>query len=247
MAEAIQLGDIVIAMTRKNIKHVHLSVHPPTGRVTLVAPIGTRPEVARAYAISKLGWIRDQQTKLLRQARETPRQYVERESHYLWGRRYLLSIVEMDAKPLVRLSHRRITLAVRPGSTSERRGEVMHEWHKALLHEAVPPLIRTWEARLGVTVSGYFLQRMKTKWGGCNHRAGNIRLNTELVKKPKDLLEYVVVHEMLHLIEPTHNERFVALQSEHYPTWREAQADLNALPLSAEAWRAAESATPPAD
>ena len=238
MAKTIQLGDIVIAMTRKDIKHVHLSVHPPVGRVTLVTPIGTRPEVARAYAISKLGWIRDQQAKLLGQARETPRQFVGRESHYLWGRRYLLSIVEKDAKPSVRLSHRRITLTVRPGSSTAKRDEVIHGWHKTLLHEAVPPLIRKWQAKLGVTVSGYFLQRMKTKWGGCNRRAGNIRLNTELVKKPKDLLEYVIVHEMLHLVEPTHSERFVALQNEHYPAWREARAELNALPLSAEAWRA---------
>jgi len=237
MAETIQIGDIAIAMTRKDIKHVHLSVHPPGGRVTLVAPKGTRPEVARAYAVSKLGWIRDQQTKLRGQARETPRRFVERESHYLWGRRYLLSVVEQDRKPCVRLSHRRITLTVRPGSSTAKRKEVMHEWHKALLHEAVPPLIRKWESKLGVTVSGYFLQRMKTKWGGCNHRAGNIRLNTELVKKPKDLLEYVVVHEMLHLVEPTHSERFVATLDRRYPTWREAREELNELPLAAEVWK----------
>ena len=236
MPETIRLGDIVIAMTRKAIKHVHLSVHPPLGRVSLVAPTGTRPEVARAYAISKIGWIRDQRAKLQGQARETRRQFVERERHYLWGRRYLLSVVEEDAKPSVRLSHRKLTLVVRPGSSKAKREEVMHDWHKALLHEAVPPLIRKWQAKLGVTLSGYFLQRMKTKWGGCNHRAGNIRLNTELVKKPKDLVEYVVVHEMLHLIEPTHSERFIALLDEHCPTWREARAELNALPLSAEKW-----------
>ena len=116
MTETIQLGEIAIAVTRKDIKHVHLSVHPPSGRVTLVAPTGTRPEVARAYAISKLGWIREQQAKLRGQARETPRQFVERESHYLWGRRYLLSVVEQDAKPSVQLDHRSITLTVRPGS-----------------------------------------------------------------------------------------------------------------------------------
>jgi predicted metal-dependent hydrolase len=237
MAEMIRLGDIVIAMTRKDIKHVHLSVHPPAGRVTLVAPIGTRPEVARAYAISKLGWIRDQQTKLVSQARETPRQFVERESHYLWGRRYLLSVREEDAKPSVRLSHRRITLTVRPGSSRVKREAVMHEWHKSLLHDGVPELIRSWEPKLSVKVNRYFLQRMKTKWGGCNHRARNIRLNTELVKKPKDLLEYVVIHEMLHLIAPTHSEQFLTLLSKHYPAWREARAELNELPLGAEAWR----------
>ena len=237
MTETIQLGDITIAMTRKDIKHVHLSVHPPSGRVTLVAPMGTRPEVARAYAASKIGWIRDQQTKLLGQARETPRQYVERESHYLWGRRYLLSLVEKDVKPFVRLDHRRITLTVRPGSTPAKREEVMQEWHRALLHHAVPPLIRKWETKLDVEVAGYFLQRMKTKWGGCNPRRRNIRINTELVKKPKDLLEYVVLHEMVHLIEPKHSEHFLALMTKHYPTWREARAELNELPLAAEVWR----------
>jgi hypothetical protein len=237
MAETIQVGDIVIAMTRKDVKHVHLSVHPPSGRVSLVAPTGTRLEVARAYAISKIGWIRDQRAKLQGQARETPRAFVERESHYLWGRRYLLSLREANAKPSVRLGHRKITLTVRPGSSAAKRGKVMHEWHKALLHEVVPRLIRKWEAKLGVTVCGYYLQRMKTKWGGCNHRAGNIRLNTELVKKPKDLLEYVVVHEMLHLVEPTHSERFMGLLDKHYPSWREAREELNELPLAAEAWK----------
>lgn len=237
MTETIQLGDITIAMTRKDIKHVHLSVHPPSGRVTLVAPLATRPEVARAYAASKISWIRDQQAKLLGQARETPRQFVERESHYLWGRRYLLSLVEMDVKPFVRLDHRRITLTVRPGSTPAKREEVMQEWHRALLHEAVPPLIRKWETKLDVEVAGYFLQRMKTKWGGCNPCRRNIRLNTELVKKPKDLLEYVVLHEMVHLIEPKHNERFLALMTKYYPAWREARAELNELPLAAEVWR----------
>lgn len=232
------LGDIPIAVTRKAVKNVHLSVHPPTGQVTLVAPTGTRLEVARAYAISKLGWIRDQQAKLLVQARETPRQFVERESHYLWGRRYLLTVVEKDEKPSVKHDHRRITLTVRPGSTLEQREAVMGEWHRALLHAVVPALIEKWEAKLGVLVSRYYLQRMKTKWGGCNHRAGNIRLNTELVKKPKDLLEYVVVHEMLHLVEPTHNERFVALLEQHFPTWRDARAELNELPLAAVAWAA---------
>lgn len=134
--------------------------------------------------------------------------------------------------------HRRITLTVRPGSTVAQREAVIGEWHRALLHAVVPVLIEKWAAKLGVSVTRYYLQRMKTKWGGCNHRAGNIRLNTELVKKPKDLLEYVVVHEMLHLIEPTHSEHFVALLEQHYPTWRDARAELNELPLGAEAWKA---------
>jgi predicted metal-dependent hydrolase len=237
MSETIRLGEIDIAVTRKNIKHAHLSVHPPNGRVTLVAPASTRLEVARAYAVSKLGWIRDQQAKLQAQARETPRRFVTRESHYVWGKRYLLSVIEREQKPSVTMDHRRITLSVRPGSDQAKREAVMHDWQKRLLHEAVPRLIRKWEPRLEVKVGAYFLQRMKTRWGGCNHEARHIRLNTELVKKPKDLLEYVVVHEMVHLTAPTHGERFVALLNEHYPTWRDARAELNDLPLGAEAWR----------
>lgn len=238
MNEMIQLGEISIAVTRKDIKNVHLTVHPPDGRVTLAAPTNTRLEVARAYAISKLVWIREQQRKLESQARETPRQFVERESHYVWGRRYLMTVDYQDVKPRVVLSNKRITLIVRPGSSADKRTEVMHKWHKSLLHEVVPPLIQKWERKLKVSVSGYFLQRMKTKWGSCNHAEGNIRLNTELVKKPKDLLEYVVVHEMAHLIEPTHSDHFIAILEEHYPSWREARAELNELPLAAEVWKA---------
>jgi predicted metal-dependent hydrolase len=232
MTDVIELGDITISVAFKAIKNVHLTVHPPDGQVSLVAPLGTRPEVARAYAITRLGWIRQQQATLGAQARETPRQYVERESHYLWGRRHLLNVVEGEGKAFVTLDHKRITLHVRPGSDAAKRAEVLHEWHKRLLHDVVPSLIAKWQPRLGVQVSGYFLQRMKTQWGSCNHAAGNIRLNTELVKKPKDLLEYVVVHEMAHLLEPTHSERFAALLDLHYPTWREARAELNELPLA---------------
>jgi predicted metal-dependent hydrolase len=236
MMETIELGEICIAVTRKDIKNVHLSVHPPDGRVTLAVPSATRLEVARAYAISKLHWIKEQKKKLTDQARETPRQFVTRESHYLWGRRYLMTVAYRDEKPAVKLDHKRIMLSVRPGSNITKRAEVIHEWHKQILHEVVPALVEKWQRKLGVTVNGYFLQRMKTKWGGCNHRAGHIRLNTELVKKPKDLLEYVVVHEMVHLIEPTHGERFISTLDEHYPTWREARAELNELPLAAEIW-----------
>jgi predicted metal-dependent hydrolase len=236
MSETIQIGDVSILVNRKSVKNVHLSVHPPSARVTLVAPAATRLEVARAYAISKLGWIREQQSKLHNQARESPRKFVERESHYLWGRRHLLTIAYRDTKPSITLDHRRIMLTVRPRSDAEKRSEIMHEWHKSLLHQVVPSLIQKWESKLGVDVEQYFLQRMKTKWGSCNHTVGHIRLNTQLVTKPKDLLEYVIVHEMVHLIEPTHSERFLTILGKHYPTWREARAELNELPLAAEYW-----------
>ncbi|MGJ0510658.1 MAG: M48 family metallopeptidase [Methylocystis sp.] len=236
MAEAIKIGDITIAVTRKDIKNVHLSVHPPDGRVTLAAPTSTRLDVARAYAITRLGWIRAQQEKLTSQAREEPRKYVTRESHYLWGHRYLLNVVHRDGKPSVELERKQITLSVRQGSDIAKRAKVMHDWHKKLLHETIPPLIEKWERKLRVKVQGYFLQRMKTKWGSCNHHRGNIRLNTELVKKPRELLEYVVVHEMAHLIEPNHSERFVTILDKYFPSWLEARAELNALPLGAEKW-----------
>lgn len=234
MTETIELGELSITFTRKAIKHVHLSVHPPDGRVTLTAPLTTRLDVARAYAISKLDWIRRRQGQMRAQARETPRAFVERESHYLWGRRYLLRVVERETKPSVVIDHKHLTLSVRPGSDQTKRAEILQGWYRAQLHAVAPPLIRIWEPKLGVKVEAYFLQRMKTQWGSCNHRAGHIRLNTELAKKPRDLLEYVVVHEMLHLIEPTHNQRFLALLSEHYPNWREARAELNEWPLAAD-------------
>lgn len=236
MAQTIRVDKMNISFTRKDVKYVQLSVHPPDGRVTMVAPNGTCGDAARAFAISKLSWIRDQRHRILDQTRETPRQFIERESHYLWGRRYLLSIREEDSKPSVALGHRTISLSVRPGSDVSRRATVIHEWHKSLLHAAIPNLIMKWEPRLKVEVNRYFLQRMKTKWGSCNHRTGTIRLNTELVKKPKRLLEYIVVHEMLHLLEHRHNRRFSRLLDEHYPSWRDAKQELNELPLTATTW-----------
>jgi predicted metal-dependent hydrolase len=230
--DTLQLGDIEIAVTRKDVKHVHLSVHPPEGRVTLVAPARTRLDVLRAYAITRLSWIRKHQAAFHAQAREAPRRHVTRESHYLWGRRYLLNVDYVDAKPGVRQDHKRITLMVRPGSDEEKRADVMHEWHKRQLHYVLPDLIRTWEPRLNVKVRAYYLQRMRTRWGSCNFARGHIRLNTELVKKPRHLLEYVLVHEMAHLIVPTHDACFLALLEQHYPRWQEARVELNMLPIA---------------
>jgi len=231
MGKIIVLSDVEVLTVFKAVKNVHLSVHPPEGRVTLVAPIGTRPEVARAYAISKLGWIRQQQQSLQRQAREAPRQFIERESQYVWGRRYLLRVVERESKAHVELGHKNLTLYVRPGADQSKRAEVMHTWHKSLMHDELPKLIAIWEKRLSVKVNAYYLQRMKTKWGSCNPSAGTIRLNTELVKKPKDLLEYVVVHEVAHLLERNHSDAFVRILNKHLPGWREARLVLNELPL----------------
>ncbi|HVI30183.1 SprT family zinc-dependent metalloprotease [Hansschlegelia sp.] len=236
MAELIQLGDIAISVTRKDVKNVHLSVHPPDGRVTLVAPTSTRLDVARAYAITRIGWIRQQRDRFAKQAREAPRQYRGRETHYLWGRRHLLKLAERDEKPTIKIDHRTIHLQVRPGTTRDQRACIIHEWHLGLLHEAVPELIRKWEGRIGVKVQGYFLQRMKTKWGSCNPQRGTIRLNTELVKKPRDMLEYVIVHEIVHLIEAKHTSAFFEHLDRLYPNWSVVRSELNELPLSAESW-----------
>lgn len=233
MSEQIKLGDLTIFMQRKRVKHIYLRVLAPDGRVTLVAPIGIQLVVIHAFAVSKLSWIQKQQTKLQSQVREAPRQLVEHESHTVWGHHYVLQVVEKQAKPCVVLDRQIIILQIRPGSDLFKRAVVMHAWHKSLLHGVVPDLIDKWQDRLNVSVSAYFLQKMKTRWGSCNTGRRHIRLNTDLVKKSKDLLEYVVVHEMVHLIEPSHNKRFVALMDRYYPIWREAAAELNQVPLSA--------------
>jgi len=187
MRQTIQLGSIEIEVSQKEIKNIHLSVHPPEGKVTLAAPLESEVENLRLYALSKLTWIKKQRRQIQAQERETPRDYIEQESHYLWGRRYLMRVVFEERKPSISLDHKRIPLTVRPGSSHQKRSQVIHAWHKSLLHEAIPPLVQKWERKFGVEVAGYFLQRMKTKWGSCNHHSRNIRLNTELVKKPEEL------------------------------------------------------------
>jgi predicted metal-dependent hydrolase len=232
MQKNIQLKEISIKIVRKDIKNTHLSVYPPNGRVILVTPRKTCFEVARSYAISKINWIRTQQAKFKGQAREFPRKFINRESHILWGQNYLMNVNFKDEKPSVKINNKYIILTVRPGFGLIKRARVIHNWHKKLLHDFLPTLIEKWEKKLDVKVSDYFLQKMKTRWGSCNKVSGNIRLNTELVKKPKDLVEYVVVHEMIHLIEPKHNDQFLKILSKQYPGWREARNELNQLPLA---------------
>ena len=237
MKDIIHLGEIKIELTRKNIKNVHLSVHPPDGRVSISAPLNTRLEVARAYAISKLGWIRLQQDKLSKQSREKPREYIKRESHYLWGRRYLLNVFFTDGKQHVTFDHKRINLFVRPGSTRAKREEVFYEWQKEILHDFVISMIEKWQPILKLRVHAYFLQKMKTKWGSCNHKSSTIRLNTELVKKPKDLVEYVIVHEMIHVLVPNHSQRFKDLVEKYFPNWQDLRSELNEISLGHTTWR----------
>lgn len=237
MISQLQLGDVVIDVVQKDIKNLHLSVHPPTGRVTISAPARMKSEAIRVFAITKLGWIKQQQLKQRAQPRETPRDYVEKESHYIWGRRYLMSIIEEDVPARIDVSGNRIKLYVRPGTPPIKREAIMEQWYRDELKKALPSLLLKWEKNIGVKASKVFVQRMKTKWGSCNHRAKHIRLNSELAKKPRKLLEYVMIHELAHLLEPTHNKRFMALLDQHYPCWRELREHLNELPLASEEWR----------
>jgi predicted metal-dependent hydrolase len=236
MPAQIQLGDLALNVARKEIKNIHLSVHPPTGRITISAPHHLSLDTIRVFAIAKVGWIRQQQQKLQGQERETPREYIERESHYVWGRRYLLHIVEADAAPLVELTPRRLILRVRPGSTAGSRATLLDAWYRTQVREAAQPLIKKWQPLMGVTVARIFIQRMKTKWGSCNHSAGAIRLNSDLAKKPRQCLEYIVVHEMTHLLVPTHNARFLSLMDQLLPKWQSIRATLNRLPVRHDNW-----------
>lgn len=234
--DRIELGGLSVEVIRKRIKNIHLSVHPPHGRVRISAPKWVGLEAIRLFAISKLGWIRKQQQKLREQERETPREYLDRESHQVWGRRVLLQIEHSRQGPPVELLPGRLVLRVREDATLERRRAVLDEWYRDQIKQAVPELIAKWERVLGVQVEGFFVQKMKTLWGSCNPRRRTIRLNTELAKKPPECLEYIVVHEMVHLLERSHGPRFVALMDQHLPKWRSCKADLNRLPIRHEDW-----------
>jgi predicted metal-dependent hydrolase len=236
MVSHLELGDVVLDVVKKDIKNVHLSVYPPTGRVRISAPLHMSTDTIRVFAISKLPWIRQQQKKLQAQEREGPRAYIDRESHYLWGKRYLLKLVPTDAAPSIELKHTKLMLHIRPDATTERKEAVLDEWYREQLKAALPALLAKWQRVLGVEVSRFFVQRMKTKWGGCSPATRTLRLNSELAKKPPECLEYIVVHELMHLIEPTHNAHFVALMDLHMPKWRHYREILNNLPVRAESW-----------
>jgi hypothetical protein len=236
MESQIKLGDITVDVVLKDIKNVHLSVYPPAGRVRIAAPRHMSLDTIRVFALSKLEWIRQQQVKLREQERETPREYVDRESHYVWGKRYLLKVIEIEEPPSIELKHKQMLLRVRPGAGEDKRQALVEEWYREQLKKAVPPLLARWQPLLGVSVERWFVQRMKTRWGSCNHKARTIRLNTELAKKPPECLEYIVVHELVHLLEPTHNARFIALMDRFMPRWQAYRDMLNSLPLRRETW-----------
>ena len=232
----IELGDICLDVIHKNIKNVHLSVHPPNGRVTISAPRQMDLETIRLFSISKLGWIRKQQAKFENQKREAPREYVTRESHYYLGQRYLLKVVEHNAAPKVVLKHNSIELYIRKGATIAQREDLLQGWYRQQLRELIPQYVAKLEKKMNVNVSEIRIRSMKTKWGTCNHEAKRIWLNTELAKKPIESIEYVLVHEMVHLIERNHNETFIAYMDEFLPKWKHLREDLNRSALGHVEW-----------
>lgn len=236
MVAQIDLGDMQIEVLRKDIKNLHLSVLPPLGKVRVAAPRHMNLDTIRVFVISKLPWIRNQQRKMHAQEREAPREYLDRESHYVWGRRYLLRRVERHAAPAIELKHSKLVMQVRPGTDDARCQEILEGWYREQIRAAVPELIAKWEPVMAVKVGHVFVQRMKTKWGSCNPASRAIRLNTDLAKKPPECIEYIVVHEMTHLLEPTHNARFMALMELFMPEWQHLRRQLNQLPVRHEEW-----------
>ncbi|MGO1368093.1 M48 family metallopeptidase [Senegalia sp. (in: firmicutes)] len=226
--ENINIGNIDIEFIRKNIKNIHLSVHPPEGRVRLAVPKKLDDESVRLFAISKLPWIKKQKSKFLSQDRQSKREFISGESHYFSGTRYLLNVIETKEKQRVEIRNKKyIDLYVKSNSTIEKREKIMNEWYRNHLKQTIPDYINKWEKIIGVSVNESRVKRMKTKWGTCNVEAKRIWINLELSKKTPRCLEYIIVHEMVHLLERHHNERFHAYMDKFMPNWRGIRAELN--------------------
>lgn len=224
-------------MVRKDIKNLHLGVYPPHGRVRVAAPLVVNDEAVRLAVIDKLGWIKRQRSKFAEQPRQSQREMVNGESHYFLGQRYRLRVHEHDAPPRVAVRGVGILdLFVRPGSDAAQREAILLRWHRDQLKLLVGKLLEQWTPILGVQVTHWGVKKMKTKWGSCNVNAQRVWFNLELAKKPVQCLEYIVVHELVHLLERHHNERFTALVEAHVPMWRQCRALLNAAPLGHEDW-----------
>jgi len=232
----ICVSGLTVKIVRKDIKNLHLGVYPPAGRIRVAVPLAVTDEAVRRAVIGKLGWIRRQQEQFLTQSRQGEREFVNGESHYFLGNRYRLRIVDHDGPGTVTISHSYLDLRVRPDSNAMVREGILSGWYRERLRELVPPLLAKWSERVGVVPAGWAIKRMKTKWGSCSQGARRIWLNLELAKKSVSCLEYLIVHELLHLLERRHNERFLALMDEHLPDWRSRRYELNAMPLAHEEW-----------
>ncbi len=233
----IEVSGIPVEVVRKDIKNLHLAVYPPLGRVRVAVPLRTSDETVRLAIISRLGWIRRQQHALEQQSRQSKREMATGESHFVRGRRYRLDVIEHDGPARVAIrTGRTLELRVRPGMERDKRDDVMQCWYRQMLREQIPDLLSRWEPIIGVQVASCGIKRMKTKWGTCNIETRRIWLNLELAKKPPACLEYILVHEMVHLLERHHNDRFRSLMDEFLPQWRIHRAELNRAPLAHEDW-----------
>lgn len=234
----IEVSGLPIEIVRKDIKNLHVGVYPPVGRVRIATPLRFDDEAVRLAVISRLGWIRRQQANFNQQLRQSQREFSTGESHYFQGRRYRLNVIEHDGKPLVHLpNNRTINLFVAAGTSGEKREAVFQHWYRRQLFKQIPSLLAKWQSKIGVTVSEVRIRKMKTRWGSCNPSAGRIWLNVELAKKSQSCLEYILVHEMIHLIERRHNERFRFLIDTVMPTWRLHREELNRAPLAHAEWK----------
>jgi predicted metal-dependent hydrolase len=235
--EILQIANVQIDVVRKNIKNMHLAVYPPHGRIRLAVPENTDEEILRLFAISKLGWIKKHVKNFKEQARETKRDYVSGESHFFQGKRYILEVHEDKGYSKVSVNGtKKINFKVPTGATTEDKSRIMKEWYRKQLKIQIPPLIQKWEKVVGVQVNDWGVKQMKTKWGACNIEAKRIWLNLELAKKPPICLEYILVHELVHLHEKNHNERFIALMNQFMPKWRLHRNELNSLPIVHNDW-----------
>ena len=237
-SSCLDIRGIPIEIVHKDIKNLHVGVYPPSGRVRVAAPLRLDDEAVRLAVISRLGWIRRRQAEFEQQERQSQREFVSGESHYFEGRRYRLSVIEHTGRPAVRLvNNTTMELRVRPGDNRAAREAVLAQWYRCQLRNQLPPLLAKWERKVGVTVGDLRIKRMKTRWGSCNIEAKRIWLNLELAKKPVSCLEYILVHEMVHLRERSHNEQFRTLMDQLLPQWRLHRDVLNQTPLAHEAWQ----------
>jgi len=226
-----------VDVVRKEIKNLHLGVYPPDGRVRVAAPLLISDDAVRLAVIGKLGWIRRQRAKYEAQPRQSQRQMVSGESHYFLGRRYRLRVQQSDSPPRVALRGKTaIEIFVRPEATAEQRRALLQRWYRERLKALIPPLLEKWQQALGVQAADWGIKRMKTRWGTCNIKARRVWFNLELAKKPEQCLEYVVAHELMHLLERHHDDRFTALMDRHLTNWRQLRSELNQAPLAHEHW-----------
>lgn len=233
----IQIAGMAVEVVRKDIKHVHVGVYPPAGRVRVAAPLRFDDEAVRLAVVSRLGWIRRKQKGFAGQDRQSQREIVTGESHYFQGRRYLLAVNECDGAPKVRLvGNASLELRVPPGFDPAQRDAVLQRWYRRQLRALLPALLAKWEPRIGKPVSEVRIKKMKTRWGSCNASARRVWLNLELIKKPVGCLEYVLVHELVHLHERHHNDRFLEWMDSLLPAWRVHRDELNRAPLAHEEW-----------